>query len=102
MIDVINNQALKFDGEEECEGFYFQGILQKSRDLLKKVRKNLIFNFDKIFDTNSTNHEIYVNTTKNLINTLMDGYNCSIFAYGATGAGKTHTMLGHDEVPGNF
>ena len=26
--------------------------------------------------------------------TVFNGYNCSVFAYGATGAGKTFTMLG--------
>ena len=30
----------------------------------------------------------------------MQGYNASVFAYGATGAGKTHTMLGSEENPG--
>ena len=27
-------------------------------------------------------------------------YNCSVFVYGATGAGKTHTMLGSTNNPG--
>ena len=27
-------------------------------------------------------------------------YNCSVFVYGATGAGKTHTMLGSENNPG--
>ena len=27
-------------------------------------------------------------------------YNCSVFVYGATGAGKTHTMLGSASNPG--
>jgi hypothetical protein len=30
----------------------------------------------------------------------MQGYNASVFAYGATGAGKTYTMLGTEERPG--
>ena len=30
----------------------------------------------------------------------MQGYNASVFAYGATGAGKTYTMLGTEENPG--
>lgn len=30
----------------------------------------------------------------------MQGYNASVFAYGATGAGKTHTMLGTEDCPG--
>ena len=30
----------------------------------------------------------------------MEGYNATVFAYGATGAGKTFTMLGNDEIIG--
>jgi kinesin family protein 18/19 len=30
----------------------------------------------------------------------MEGYNASVFAYGATGAGKTYTMLGSEDNPG--
>ena len=34
------------------------------------------------------------------IDTLMDGYNVTLFAYGMTGAGKTYTMLGLACIPG--
>lgn len=30
----------------------------------------------------------------------MRGYNGCVFAYGATGTGKTHTMLGNQSTPG--
>ncbi|KAK9826542.1 hypothetical protein WJX74_001553 [Apatococcus lobatus] len=33
-------------------------------------------------------------TTRGCVDSLMEGYNSSIFAYGPTGTGKTHTMLG--------
>jgi kinesin family protein 18/19 len=35
-----------------------------------------------------------------LIDGIMQGYNASVFAYGATGAGKTYTMLGTEDSPG--
>jgi len=35
-----------------------------------------------------------------LIDGIMGGYNGTVFAYGATGAGKTHTMLGTEKIPG--
>ena len=35
-----------------------------------------------------------------IVDSLLDGVNCSVFAYGATGAGKTHTMLGGQDHPG--
>ena len=29
-----------------------------------------------------------------MVNDVLQGYNGTIFAYGATGSGKTHTMFG--------
>ena len=39
-------------------------------------------------------------TTQFLIEGVLNGFNSTVFAYGATGAGKTHTMLGNQESPG--
>lgn len=38
--------------------------------------------------------EVYQITTANLVKDVLEGYNAAVFAYGATGSGKTHTMLG--------
>lgn len=35
-----------------------------------------------------------------MVEGVLDGYNATVFAYGATGAGKTHTMLGDQKEPG--
>ena len=35
-----------------------------------------------------------------MVDVIFNGYNCSVFVYGATGAGKTHTMLGSSDNPG--
>ncbi|KAK7112371.1 kinesin-like protein KIF19 [Littorina saxatilis] len=58
------------------------------------------FVFDVTFDGNATQSDVYESTTKFLIDNVINGYNATVFAYGATGAGKTHTMLGTDEDPG--
>lgn len=89
-----------FDPNESNEPFFYHGVQQKRRDLLKKGHKNLQFVFDNVFGFDTTNEDVFENSTKNLISSLMDGYNCSVFVYGATGAGKTHTMIGHDGSPG--
>ena len=39
-------------------------------------------------------------TTQFLIEGILNGYNSTVFAYGATGAGKTFTMLGNQVNPG--
>ncbi|XP_011501402.1 PREDICTED: kinesin-like protein KIF18A [Ceratosolen solmsi marchali] len=100
VVKIIDERMLVFDPKEEENPFFYRGVVQKGRDLLKKQNKELQFVFDRIFDTTASNVNVYEGSTKELITNLLDGYNCSVFAYGATGAGKTHTMLGKDGDPG--
>ncbi|XP_050982988.1 kinesin-like protein KIF19 [Labeo rohita] len=58
--------------------------------------------FDVAFDYTATQEDVYVATTKNLIDGVIAGYNATVFAYGPTGAGKTYTMLGLDSEPGIY
>lgn len=100
VVKLIDERMLVFDPKEEENPFFYRGVVQKGRDLLKKQNKELQFIFDRIFDLSSSNSDVYEGSTKDLISSLLDGYNCSVFAYGATGAGKTHTMLGKEGDPG--
>ena len=50
--------------------------------------------FDGVFEDQVGNDEIYMKTVQPLIGNIMDGFNVTCFAYGMTGAGKTHTMIG--------
>ncbi|KAK3755909.1 hypothetical protein QZH41_019437 [Actinostola sp. cb2023] len=56
--------------------------------------------FDHSFGPVSSQNDVYKVTTKPLIENVVTGYNATVFAYGATGAGKTYTMLGSDNRPG--
>ena len=56
--------------------------------------------FDYAFDQFEGQKEIFSCTTKFLISGVTNGFNATVFAYGATGAGKTYTMLGNEENPG--
>ena len=51
------------------------------------------FKFDQCFGQDST-QEMVFDEVKNFVQSALDGYNVSLLAYGQTGAGKTHTMLG--------
>ena len=94
VINVVDEKMLLFDPNEEEDPFFYHGKKQGRRDLNKRVRKNQKFAFDVVFNQASTNHQVFEGTTKDLVETVISGYNCSVFAYGATGAGKTFTMLG--------
>nr|7TR1_K Chain K, Kinesin-like protein,Kinesin-1 heavy chain [synthetic construct]7TR2_K Chain K, Kinesin-like protein,Kinesin-1 heavy chain [synthetic construct] len=58
------------------------------------------FVFDRLFDEDCTQDQVYRNTTQPLLDSVLDGYNATVFAYGATGCGKTHTISGTPEDPG--
>jgi kinesin family protein 18/19 len=62
--------------------------------------KDQQFAFDRVFDENTTQAEVYESTTRGLMDSVMDGYNATVFAYGATGCGKTHTITGTAQQPG--
>lgn len=54
--------------------------------------KDQTFAFDRVFDETTTQGDVYESTTKPLLDSVLDGYNATVFAYGATGCGKTHTI----------
>lgn len=57
------------------------------------IRKHT-FKFDKIFDTKTTQEQMFDDVAKDVIDSTLDGYNGTIFAYGQTGSGKTYTITG--------
>ncbi|NXQ22218.1 KI18A protein, partial [Peucedramus taeniatus] len=99
VVRVIDQHVLVFDPKEE-EVSFFNRKRVAHRDINKRQRKDLKFMFDTVFDDSSSQLDVFEHTTKNLIDGFLNGYNCTVLAYGATGAGKTHTMLGSPEDPG--
>ncbi|XP_056885421.1 kinesin heavy chain isoform X1 [Takifugu flavidus] len=51
--------------------------------------------FDRVFPTNTTQEEVYNTSAKQIVRDVLGGYNGTIFAYGQTASGKTHTMEGN-------
>jgi kinesin family protein 5 len=66
------------------------------KDSNAQIPSNLIFKYDKIFNTESQQSQIYENVGKRIVGDVMEGYNGTIFAYGQSGSGKTYTMYGPD------
>ena len=52
------------------------------------------FTFDHIYPMDSNQEEIFNDTSKEVVKSVLKGYNGTIFAYGQTGTGKTYTMVG--------
>uniref|UniRef100_A0A673B2X3 Kinesin-like protein n=1 Tax=Sphaeramia orbicularis TaxID=375764 RepID=A0A673B2X3_9TELE len=55
--------------------------------------------FDQVFQSNTTQEQFYNAVAQKIVRDVLEGYNGTIFAYGQTSSGKTHTMEGklHDQ-----
>lgn len=62
------------------------------KDKDQKDKEPLKFTFDKIFDVNTNQSEVYSYAAASIIDSVIEGFNGTIFAYGQTASGKTHTM----------
>ena len=58
------------------------------------------YTFDHCFNSESTQEKVYNATVRPSVDAVRQGYNATVFAYGQTGTGKTHTMQGTDADPG--
>ncbi|PNJ33488.1 KIF22 isoform 5 [Pongo abelii] len=63
-------------------------------------QETLKYQFDAFYGERSTQQDIYAGSVQPILRHLLEGQNASVLAYGPTGAGKTHTMLGSPEQPG--
>ncbi|KAA8645377.1 putative kinesin family protein (BimC) [Aspergillus tanneri] len=52
------------------------------------------YTFDKVFSAAADQVTVYEDIVLPIVNEMLAGYNCTIFAYGQTGTGKTYTMSG--------
>ncbi|CAH2017831.1 unnamed protein product [Acanthoscelides obtectus] len=65
-------------------------------------RHGEVYIFDHVFKQECTNSDVYGSVVKPLVDSFMEGFNATIFAYGQTSSGKTHTILGNKTDPGLF
>jgi hypothetical protein len=85
--------CLQFTGHSNIEVIdsFFAG--QKEADTLRNTGS---FTFDKVFDQNSTQLEVFDEIGRDLVSSVVDGINSTLFVYGQTASGKTFTMQGPD------
>uniref|UniRef100_A0A3Q1MXL6 Kinesin-like protein n=2 Tax=Bos TaxID=9903 RepID=A0A3Q1MXL6_BOVIN len=58
--------------------------------------------FDRVFQSNTSQEQVYNDCAKKIVKDVLEGYNGTIFAYGQTSSGKTHTMEFYLEHLGFF
>ncbi|XP_052730564.1 kinesin-like protein KIN-7K, chloroplastic isoform X4 [Vigna angularis] len=61
---------------------------------------SLAYAYDRVFGPTTTTRQVYDVAAQHIISGSMEGINGTIFAYGVTSSGKTHTMHGDQRSPG--
>jgi kinesin family protein 11 len=72
------------------------GVRGKSIELLMgpSALSDKTYHFDKVFSAAADQAMIYDDVVTPILEEMIAGFNCTIFAYGQTGTGKTYTMSG--------
>jgi kinesin family protein 3/17 len=90
----------KQDGHEAvAEAFEDRGLITVRNPKSDSSEPPKSFTFDAVFSSTCTQRQIYDTCAAPIVKSALEGYNGTVFAYGQTGAGKTHTMEGEPDPP---
>nr|XP_025839617.1 centromere-associated protein E [Vulpes vulpes] len=85
---------------EEALGGDTQVYWKTDNNAIYQVDGSKSFNFDRVFHSNETTKHVYEEIAVPIIDSAIQGYNGTIFAYGQTASGKTYTMMGSQDYLG--
>uniref|UniRef100_A0AAX7TCG8 Kinesin-like protein n=1 Tax=Astatotilapia calliptera TaxID=8154 RepID=A0AAX7TCG8_ASTCA len=88
--------------DEKSEGPCVRGLDSQNLEIInwRNATETVKYHFDVFHGEQTTQQEVFLSSVKPILPHIFNGQNASVFAYGPTGAGKTHTMLGSSEQPG--
>ncbi|XP_057562606.1 centromere-associated protein E isoform X1 [Hippopotamus amphibius kiboko] len=88
------------NSREEELGKDTQVYWKTDNNTIYQVDGSKSFNFDRVFHSNETTKNVYEEIAVPIIDSAIQGYNGTIFAYGQTASGKTYTMMGSQDYLG--
>lgn len=91
-IDVLDRMSLVIRDNSDSDSPHRR---RRYRDLVPKE-----FSFDCVLSEGADQETVFESTALPVIDAVCDGINACVFASGATGSGKTYTMLGEEDSPG--
>lgn len=82
VIQIVDDRVLTFDPQERdaSRAFMERGFLPPGTRRYKDRR----FIFDRVFNYDAVQQDVYQGTAKPLLKNLLDGYNATLFAYGVS------------------
>ncbi|XP_008579154.1 PREDICTED: centromere-associated protein E isoform X2 [Galeopterus variegatus] len=88
------------NSREEALGEATQISWKTDNNAIYQVDGSKSFNFDRVFYSDETTKNVYEEIAAPIIDSAIQGYNGTIFAYGQTASGKTYTMMGSEDSLG--
>ncbi|XP_037610514.1 kinesin-like protein KIF22 [Sebastes umbrosus] len=88
--------------DEKGEGSCVRGLDSQNLEIInwRNATETVKYHFDAFHGEQTTQQEVFRSSVKPTLPHILNGQNASVFAYGPTGAGKTHTMMGSSDQPG--
>ncbi|EPX73981.1 kinesin-like protein Klp5 [Schizosaccharomyces octosporus yFS286] len=111
VVKVLDDRVLVFDPPDDASSIHTGrrrmsapqrniSRLSGRKGTFTGFGRDLRYAFDRVFDETAPQQSVYEQTARPLLDNILDGFNSTVFAYGATGCGKTHTITGTNEDPG--
>ncbi|KAI6175289.1 Kinesin-like protein [Aphelenchoides bicaudatus] len=111
-ISAANGEAIRvvvrcrpMSEKEVAQGFSNAVNVDQTRGTIEVQNPNerdqppKVFTFDAVYGRDSKQMDLYYETFRDLVDSVLNGFNGTIFAYGQTGTGKTFTMEGLADQP---
>ncbi|KAM9295927.1 centromere-associated protein E [Morus bassanus] len=73
---------------------------KSENNTISEVNGTKVFTYDRVFHSSDNTQQLYEGVAVPIIQSAVQGYNGTIFAYGQTASGKTHTMMGNEDSVG--
>ncbi|XP_075565422.1 centromere-associated protein E [Pelecanus crispus] len=73
---------------------------KSENNTISEVNGAKVFSYDRVFHSSDNTQQLYEGVAVPIIQSAVQGYNGTIFAYGQTASGKTYTMMGNEDSVG--
>lgn len=78
IIHVLDENVLIFDPKQDnSPSNFFHGRKVRHRNMLKRKNRDIRFAFDRVFDGSAAQECVYENTTKTIVDSVLNGFNAS-------------------------
>ncbi|XP_075356777.1 centromere-associated protein E isoform X4 [Mycteria americana] len=73
---------------------------KSENNTISEMNGTKVFSYDRVFHSSDNTQQLYEGVAVPIIQSAVQGYNGTIFAYGQTASGKTYTMMGNEDSVG--